>query len=118
MGTFDIRKYNGRIKELTERAKAGNEYQDDADIGEQAYLELLMFFVEKWEQHIISRDELIRKQKALRMKLEKYYQWGEIFDRHVSIQNCYSNVLTEAEKTGCPVCRKLVRIFDSRENNV
>ena len=56
MGTFDIRKYNGRIKELTERAKTGNEYQDDADIGEQAYLELLMFFVEKWEQHIISRD--------------------------------------------------------------
>lgn len=118
MGTFDIRKYNGRIKELTERAKTGNEYQDDADIGEQAYLELLMFFVEKWEQHIISRDELIRKQKALRLKLEKYYQWGEIFDLHVTIRNNYSQVLTEAEKTGCPVCRKLVRIFDSRENNV
>ena len=111
---FDIRNYEQRISELTDRAKSGNEYEDDCDLGEQFYLELLTLFVEKYEQRIITRDDLIRKQKSLRLRLEKYYQWGEIFDRHVSIQNCYSNVLTEAEKTGCPVCRKLVRIFDGR----
>ena len=36
---------------------------------------------------------------------------------HAGIRNGYSEVLTEAEKTGCPVCKKLVRIFDGRENN-
>lgn len=112
---FDIRKYEQRIKELTDRAKAGNEYDDDCDLGEQFYLELLTLFVEKYEQRIITRDDLIRKHKALRIRLEKYYQWGEIFDRHVSIRNRYSEVLTEAEKGGCPVCRKLVRIFDGRD---
>lgn len=112
--TFDIRKYEQRIKELTDRAKAGNEYDDDCGLGEQFYLELLMLFVEKYEQRIISRDDLIRKQKALRNRLEKYYQWGEIFDRHVHIRNRYSEVLTEAEKGGCPICKKLVRIFDGR----
>lgn len=112
---FDIHRYEQRIKELTDRAKAGNEYEDDCDLGEQFYLELLTLFVEKYEQRIITRDDLIRKQKALRIRLEKYYQWGEIFERHVQIRNGYSNVLTEAEKGGCPVCRKLVRIFDGRD---
>ena len=111
---FDIRNYEQRISELTDRAKAGNEYSDDCDLGEQFYLELLSLFVEKYEQRIISRDDLVKKQKALRIRLEKYYQWGEIFDRHVSVRNSYSNVLTEAEKHGCPVCKKLVRIFDGR----
>lgn len=113
---FDMRKYEQRIKELTDRAKAGNEYSDDLDIGEQFYLELLTLFVEKYEQRIISRDDLIRKQKALRVRLEKYYQFSEIFENHIHIRNSYSEVLTEAEKHGCPVCRKLVRIFDEREN--
>ena len=74
---MNIKKYEDRIKELTDRAKAGNEYSDDCDLGEQFYLELLSLFVEKYEQQIISRDDLIRKQKALRQRLEKYYQWGE-----------------------------------------
>jgi hypothetical protein len=111
---FDIRNYEQRISELTDRAKSGNEYEDDCDLGEQFYLELLSLFVEKYEQQIISRDDLIRKQKALRQRLEKYYQWGEIFDRHTRIQNRCSPLLTEAEKHGCPVCKKLVRIFDGR----
>ncbi len=111
---MNIKKYEDRIKELTDRAKAGNEYSDDCDLGEQFYLELLSLFVEKYEQQIISRDDLIRKQKALRQRLEKYYQWGEIFDRHTRIQNRCSPLLTEAEKHGCPVCKKLVRIFDGR----
>ena len=38
---FDIRNYEQRISELTDRAKAGNEYSDDCDLGEQFYLELL-----------------------------------------------------------------------------
>ena len=42
---FDIRNYEQRISELTDRAKAGNEYSDDCDLGEQFYLELLSLFV-------------------------------------------------------------------------
>ena len=112
---FDMHRYEQRIKELTDRAKAGNEYEDDCDLGEQFYLELLTLFVEKYEQRIITRDDLIRKQKALRIRLEKYYQFSEIFENHIHIQNNYSEVLTEAEKHGCPVCRKIVRIFDGRD---
>lgn len=116
MGTFNVRNYEERIKVLTERAKAGNEYTNDADIGEQAYLESLLNYVRSWRDHIISKEELIRYQKTLRLKLEKYYQQAEIFELHINIQNSYSDLLTQAEKHGCPICKKLVRIFDGREN--
>lgn len=34
---------------------------------------------------------------------------------HAEINNRYSDLLTQAEKHGCPICKKLVRIFDGRE---
>lgn len=114
-GNFDVRKYEKRISELTERAKAGDDYSDDCDIGEQFYLELLMYFIEKYNERIIDRDQIIRKQKALRLRLEKHYQWCEIFEHHTGIRNRYSHILIEAEKDGCPICKKLVRIFDGRD---
>ena len=116
MGTFNVRNYEERIKVLTERAKAGNEYTNDADIGEQAYLESLLNYVRSWRDHIISKEELIRYQKTLRLKLEKYYQQAEIFELHINIRNSYSDLLTQAEKHGCTKRKKLVRIFDGREN--
>ncbi len=111
---MDARKYDTRIETLTDRAKKNRDYIDDLDIGESCYLLSLMVLIRSFRMKLITSDELFHKQKELEHQLQKYYQWGEIFDRHVSIQNCYSNVLTEAEKTGCPVCRKLVRIFDGR----
>lgn len=38
----------------------------------------------------------------------------KLLDYHARLRNNYSHVLTEAEKSGCPICRKLVRIFDGR----
>ena len=112
---MDVRKYKARIKMLTDRAKKGGNYIDDLDIGESCYLLSLITLIGSFRMKLITSEELFHKQKKLERQLEKYYQWGEIFDRHVQIRNGYSNVLTEAEKHGCPVCRKIVRIFDGRD---
>lgn len=111
---MDVRKYETRIKTLTDRAKKNSDYIDDLDIGESCYLLSLITQIRSYRMKLITSDELFHKQKKLEHQLQKYYQWGEIFDRHTQIQNNYSHVLTEAEKHGCPICRKLVRIFDGR----
>lgn len=116
-GTFNVKHYEIRVQELTERAKAGDDKTDDTDIGEEAYLTALRVYVEQYHEGRLSREKLIFHQKTLRLKLEKYYQQTEMFDRHVIIRNHCSEILTEAEKYGCPICRKLVRIFDERDNN-
>ena len=113
--SFDRNKYTKRIQELTERAKKGNDYTMDCDIGETAYLDTLLVYIRDWKAKKTDKETLIRKQKELEQKLLSYYQHCEIFDKHVTIRNAYSNVMTEAEKNGCPICKKIVKIFDGRE---
>lgn len=113
--SFDKNKYTKRIQELTARAKESNDYTMDCDIGEAAYLETLLLYIKGWQNGQMSKDTLIKKQKELESKLSQYYQHCEMFDEHIQINNRYSHILTEAEKSGCPICRKIVRIFDGRE---
>ena len=113
--SFDKNKYTQRIQELTARAKEGNDYTMDCDIGETAYLDTLLVYIRDWKVKKTDKETLIRKQKELEQKLLSYYQHCEMFDRHIQINNRYSHILTEAEKSGCPICKKIVRIFDGRE---
>ena len=110
-----MKNYSERIKELTERAKAENEYTLDCDMGESAYLFTLVIMIKAYKSGNMSKKELIEKKKILVDKLSDHYQHREIYDMHIDIRNRYSNVLTEAVKSGCPICKKLVRIFDGRE---
>lgn len=107
--------YPQRINELTSRAKEGNDYTMDCDIGEAAYLETLIVLIKEWRGGQMGKDTLTRKQKELENKLLLYYQHCEMFDRHIQINNRYSHILTEAEKSGCPICKKIVKIIDGRE---
>lgn len=113
--SFDKNKYTKRIQELTARAKESNDYTMDCDIGEAAYLETLIALIREWQSGRMKKDTLIKKQKELENKLLSYYQHCEMFDSHIQINNRYSHILTEAEKSGCPICKKIVRIFDGRE---
>lgn len=116
MSNFEKRKYVGRITQLTERAKQGSAHTADLDIGESCYLLSLIGAVRLFRMKCMSSDELFHEQKRLEAELLRYYQHCELFDRHTVIRNRYSEVLTEAEKSGCEVCRRLVRIFEGREN--
>lgn len=100
---------------LTDRAKKNSDYINDLDIGESCYLLSLITLIRSFRIKLITSDELFHKQKELERQLEKYYQWGEIFDRHTRIQNRCSPILTQAEKQGCPICKRLVRILDGRD---
>lgn len=112
---FDAGNYRQRIEELTGRAKQGCLYSDDLDIGENCYLLSLIRAIQSYRSGGLTADELVHCQRDLQTELERYYQHRELFDQAVAIRNRYSEVLTEAEKHGCSICRKLVRIFDGRE---
>ena len=115
MENFDKQNYQARLSELTSRAKKANTYTADLDIGESCYLLSLLSAVKLFRMKCMSSDELYHEQKRLEAELLRYYQHRELFDLHTTIRNRYSPVLTEAEKSGCEVCRKLVRIFDGRD---
>lgn len=107
--------HSERIEMLTSRAKQNSRYDKDLDIGESCYLLALINAIQSYRMSLITKEELINAQFDLRAKLEKYYQHCEIFDMHITIRNRYSEVLTEAHNSGCEVCRRLVKIFDGRQ---
>ena len=107
--------HSERIAMLTQRAKKNDCSFRDLEIGETCYLLSLIVQIRSFRMGLITQDELFHSQKELEKQLEKYYQHTEIFDKHINIRNHYSYVLTEAVKSGCPVCRKLVGVFDGLE---
>lgn len=107
--------HSERIKELTERAKSSSPKSEWLEIGESCYVEILAVYIREYRLGNITSEELVKRQKELETKLSRYYQHCEVFDRAVEIRNRYSEVLTEAEKKGCPICKKLVKIFDGRD---
>lgn len=117
MSNFDGGKYRERIRELNGRAKRGERYSDDLDIGESCYLYSIIGLIGQFRMKLMSQDELFHAQKDAEKKLLSYYQHSELYDRHALIRNRYSHILTEAEKSGCEVCRRLVRIFDGRNED-
>lgn len=112
--SFNGQTYSARIEELTERAKGEVPKTIDCDIGEIAYIETLHVLINFWREGKATTESLAQKQKELERKLLSYYQHQEMFDLHIKIYNRYSNVLTEAVKSGCPICKKIVKILDGR----
>jgi hypothetical protein len=44
-----------------------------------------------------------------------YWDLQRIFKQDCEIRNRQSQWFIKAEKEGCPICKKLVRIFDGRD---
>ena len=109
---FDV---ESRITMLNERAKRGERKIKDLKIGESCYLISLLNLLNLFHNGSLTREELRREQMELKKQLENYYVIEDVHNRAVMIRNKYSPILTEAEKSGCEVCRKLVAIFDGRQ---
>lgn len=109
--------HSERIKELNDRAKRCERVINDLNIGESCYLLSLIRAITDYYNEVITKEQLGKEQRILQQQLEQYYQFSEIFEYHIQINNRFSHVMTEAEKDGCPICKKLVRIFDGRETH-
>ena len=109
--------HSDRLAMLTDRAKQNNRYTKDLEIGESCYLFSLICLIKSYRMKLITQQELLNEKKDLERQLMKYYQHTEIFDRHIDIRNRYSHILIQADKNGCPICKKLVRIFDGRDRS-
>lgn len=93
---------------------------DNADISGLSQSEKL-FYLQMVNIFFGYRHRLYTAEEAKQMKnmfvrdLEKYQMFESIFRHDAEIRNKQSQWFTKAEKEGCPICKKLVRIFDGRE---
>ena len=107
--------YREHLDELTERAKLADPNAKGLNLGERHFVELLHFYIGRYRVRDLTAEELTKKKKELENLMVDYWDMSRIFRNDAQIRNSMGQTLTEAEKNGCPICRKLVRIFDGRE---
>ena len=107
--------YQSEIAELTERAKRRNPRADGLNLGEKFFVELLHFYIGQYRINRLTEDELKAKKKLLERDLMNYWDLQRIFKQDCEIRNTQSQWFIKTEKEGCPICKKLVRIFDGRD---
>lgn len=103
------------IDELVERAKLREPKSEGLNLGEKFFVELLHFYIGQYRINRLTAEELREKKKLLERDLVNYWDLQRIFKQDCEIRNRQSQWFIKAEKEGCPICKKLVRIFDGRE---
>lgn len=103
------------LSELERKAMKGYEMPKGLNQSQQ------IFYLSMVKLYELYRNRTYTRSQAHDMKQEliNTYRNNEfrenLLEYHAQICNRYSEVLTEAEKHGCPICEKLVKIFDGRE---
>lgn len=103
------------VSELERKAMQGYEMPKGLSQSQQ------IFYLSMVRLYELYRNKTYTKEQAHNMKLDLIAQYrnNEFYEKllahHAQIHNRYSNVMTEAEKHGCLICKRLVRIFDGRE---
>lgn len=108
--------YRSELDELIERAKRQDPRAKGLNLGERFFVELLHNKIYAYRVGEISEDQLKQAKKEYEALIIDYWNQARMFREDVKIRNTMSYILTEAEKSGCPICKELVRIFDGREN--
>lgn len=107
--------YENKIKELVERAKQQDPKADGLFLGEKFFVELLHHYIMMYRTKEMTAEELKEKKKLLVRDLVNHWDNRKMFDRACEVRNRQSEWFIKAEKEGCPICRKIVRIFDGRD---
>lgn len=104
-----------RLSELEIKAKHGDDMPDGLTQSEQLYYLSMVQLYKLFNSHVYDRSQA----KSIKQDIISAYRKNafdeNLIKHHADIRNKYSHVMTEAEKNGCPICQKLVRIFDGRE---
>lgn len=104
-----------RLLALEKQAMHGEELPQGLTQSEQLYYLSMAKLYSLYRDKIYSREQC----KSMKQDILKTFRNNQFHEHliqyHANICNRYSEVLTEAEKHGCSICRKLVRIFDGRE---
>ncbi len=83
-------------------------------VEKQLYLSLVGLY-DGYRHKVYTVEEAKKIKKLLIEDYKQNQLWEDIYRNTAEIRNRYSPVLTEAEKHGCPICKKLVRVFERRE---
>lgn len=78
------------------------------------YMSLRMLYRE-YRSGAIEKEQARQEKRKLIDEYELMMLHHRAYTQASERANRYSHILTDAEKSGCEICKKIVKIFDGRE---
>jgi len=103
-----------KLDELNHLAAKSEPIPDGLTLPEQwLYLSLRILYRE-YQSGVLTKEQAALEKRRLIEQYELMQLHHSAYQQATERSKQYSLLLVEAEKTGCDVCKKIVRIFDGR----
>ena len=113
---YDINKIESKISVIERLAMDGKELPKGYTQPEQLLFLSLRVLHWEYRHRQISLDQAKREKERLSREYIQAARFQVIYQQAVEIRNHMGKYLTMATKGECPVCKKLVEIFEGRED--
>ena len=104
-----------RLLELEKKARQIEDMPKDLTQSEQLFYLSMVQLYKLFYDHTYDREQAKSAKQDLITAYKNNAFAEKLLLHHAQLRNRYSPVLTDAEKNGCPICKRLVKIFDGRE---
>lgn len=114
---YDINKIESKICEIERNAMAGKELTEGYTQPEQLLFLSLRVLHWEYRHREITLEQARKEKERLAREYIQAARFQVIYQQAVEIRNHMGQYLTMANKGKCPVCKKLVEIFEGRERD-
>ena len=114
---YDINKIESKICEIERNAMAGIELPDGYTQPEQLLFLSLRVLHWEYRHRQIGLEQARKEKERLAREYIQAARFQVVYQQAVEIRNHMGQYLTMAAKGECPVCKKLVEIFEGREQS-
>lgn len=104
-------------KEIEALAKKGTPLPDTATLADSLFYHCLRLLYREYRDGIINRDQAKREKSRLVNQFGVQKLWERCGQNKYDRWRRYQTIQTEAEKNGCPICKRIVRILDGRDSS-
>lgn len=103
------------LNELERTAARGEAMPDGLKQPEQLLFVSLRILYREYRSGAIEKEQAGQEKRKLIDEYELMMLHHRAYTQASERANRYSHILTDAEKSGCEICKKIVKIFDGRE---
>ena len=114
---YNINKIESKICEIERNAMMGKELPAGYTQPEQLLFLSLRVLHWEYRHREITLEQARKEKKRLAREYIQAARFQVVYQQAVEIRNHMGQYLTMANKGKCPVCKKLVEIFEGREQN-
>lgn len=105
------------VKEIEALAKKGTPLPEDTTLAESLFYYNLRALYKEYRDGVIDKDRAKVEKTRLVNRFGVQKLWEDCAQEQYDRWRKYLRLVSEAEKCGCSICKRIVRILDGRDRS-